>query len=89
MIDLQRAIEIASKEIPNYPVSRVLDMVDCFAVEFNTGDFPVPGVPMVLVNKSTQAVAFLTIPPVENLDKVEQAKVVWEADEKSPTSASD
>ena len=81
MITYQKAIEIAKSLIAEFPPCEVLDFDEHFAVAFDMGDTPPPGVPsVVLVHKSTEETDYLTIPPIENIERLEKAPTIWAAD---------
>lgn len=77
MISIEKAMKIAKKEIAEYPVDTVMDLGDRWGVSFNSGDIPVPDIPVVTIDKNNGGIEYLTIPPIENLDVLEAAKVVW------------
>lgn len=78
MIDHIKAIEIAAKEMSGYSPTEVFDFGEQYAVAFDLGDVPIPGTPgTVLVNKRTGKTDFLTIPPFENVQKLENATVLY------------
>lgn len=77
MISIQNAITIAEKELTEYPVNEVLDLANNWGVCFDSGNPPIPGVPVITVHKQTGNIGFLTVPPIENLDIIETADVVW------------
>lgn len=77
MIPIEKAIEIAKKEISEYPVDTVVDLIEKWGVSFDGGDVPAPDIPIVTVDKKSGKTGILTIPPIENLDVLESAKVVW------------
>lgn len=77
MISIEKAIRIAKKEISEYPVDAVVDLHDKWGVFFDSGDVPAPDIPVITVDKQSGKTGFLTIPPIENLDVLESAKVVW------------
>lgn len=79
MISIEKAIEIAQKEVTEYPVYEIMDLQDRWGVSFDSGDVPEPGIPVVTVDKSSGKTDFLTIPPIEHLHIINTAKIVWSA----------
>lgn len=80
MLDYKQAIEAAKKVTDEYPVEEVLDFGDCYAVGFDLGEIPPPGLSShVLVDKETGETEFLTVPPIENLERLETAPELWAA----------
>lgn len=73
MIELKKAYEKAHKEFPDYKLIECVDIGDAYAFYFSPGD-SIPGVPYVAVNKETEAVSYLTIPPFENLKIIQNGK---------------
>lgn len=78
MLDYKQAIEIAKRLRNEHPINEVLDFGKCYAVGCNLGEMPEPGLPAyILVDKETGQAEYLTIPPIENLKRLESASVVW------------
>lgn len=78
MLSHKQAIEAAKKLRDEYPATEVLDFGDTYAVGCDLGEEPIPGVPAyILVDKTTGKTEYLTIPPLENLDRLDSAPVVW------------
>lgn len=78
MIDHIKAIEIAAEEMRDYSPTEVFDFGEQYAVAFDLGEVPAPGIPsIVLVDKKTGKTDFLTIPPFENAQKLENATVLY------------
>lgn len=68
MMELIKAKDIASKEFPDYPIASVIDIGKAWAFDFDTGNPAIPGIPFVCVNKQNGKVDYLSVPPLENLD---------------------
>lgn len=81
MVTIEQAIEVAKKVMDDYPVVEVLDVGEAYAVGYDLGEIPEPGVPAhILVDKQTREIEFLTVPPIENLELIDSALVVWKVD---------
>lgn len=80
MLMYQEAIEIAKEMMAAYPPQEVLNFGEYFAVTFDLGDTPPPGPGVVLVHKENGQARYLAIPPIENLERLEKAPLVWMAD---------
>ena len=76
MIDFEKAMDIAQKQFPDYPVFDAADIGERWAFSFDTGEPAIPGIPYVCVNKSIAAVDYLPVPPIENLDIIKKGKKV-------------
>ena len=76
MINFEKAIDIAQKQFPDYPIFDATDIGKKWAFSFDTGEPAIPGIPYVCINKFTGAVDYLTIPPIENLDIIEKGKKI-------------
>lgn len=75
MIALKEAYTKAHKEFPEYTLTECVDIGDDFAFYFSPDDGEaVPGIPYVAVNKETGSVDFLTIPPFDNLELIQNGK---------------
>lgn len=79
MISIQDAIKIAKEDQSDYPVVEVIDLKSKWGVSFDSGDIPIPDLPVVTVDKDSGRTDVITIPPIENLDVLESAPVVWRA----------
>ena len=80
MLDCKQAVEAAKKLRNEYPIDEVRDFGEYYAVGCNLGETPAPGVPAyILVNKETGKAEYLTIPPIENLERLESAPILWAA----------
>ena len=81
MISIQQAIEIAKKVQTEYQAIEVIDLKDKWCVSFDSGDIPIPGIPLIIVDKKSGEPDILTVPPIENLELIESSTVVWNRDE--------
>lgn len=68
MISLKRAKELAVEEFSEYPIGEIIDIGSRWAFCFDSGEPPVPGIPVVTVSKEDGKTGYLPIPPLENLD---------------------
>lgn len=76
MIDIVKAKGLAQKEVPDYPIDKAVDIKDRFVFFYDTGEPPIPGAPIVTVNKQNGEIGYMTIPPLENLDIIESGTVI-------------
>ena len=76
MISLKKGKEIAVKEFSEFPICEIIDIGNLWAFCFDSGDPPVPGVPVVTVSKENGKTGYLSIPPLENLDILNSGIVV-------------
>ena len=76
MISLKRAKEIAVKEFSEYPIGEIIDIGSRWAFCFDSGDPPVPGIPVVTVSKEDGKTGYLPVPPLENLDILSNGTVI-------------
>lgn len=77
MIELKAAYEKAHKEFPDYKLIECLDIGDAYAFYFSQSETEnIPGVPYVSVDKESGSVEYLTIPPIENLKRIQKGKKI-------------
>lgn len=68
---------IAQNEFKDMVIVSCKDIGDSLAFSYETMDGDViPGVPIVSVSKSDGTVDYMTIPPIENLEKLEKGKEI-------------
>lgn len=68
---------IAQNEFKDMVIVSCKDIGDSFAFSYETKDGDViPDVPIVCVDKSDGNVKYMTIPPIENLKKLEKGKEI-------------
>lgn len=79
MISLKTGKEIAEKEFSEFPIGRIIDIGEMWAFCFDSGEPPVPGAPIVTVGKEDGEIGYLPVPPIENLDIIENGKVIYSA----------
>lgn len=77
MVTLENAKNIARNQYPNYPIFSITDIGDKWVFNYDT---PVPDIPFVCINKVSGAVSLLTVPPLENLDIIENGKLIFSAE---------
>lgn len=77
MITLEKAKNIAQEQAPEFSIAEVIDIGERWAFCFDMGETPVPGFPVITVDKADGMVGELPVPPIENLDLLENGKVVW------------
>lgn len=77
MITVTQAINLAAKQRPEYNISKIIDLEDKWGACYDSGNSPVPGIPIVTIGKETGEAGILTIPPLKNLSLVNLAPVVW------------
>ena len=80
MMTVAQAKKLAADTYSEYPIAEILDIGDRWALSFDSGDPPLPGIPTVTVNKETGEVGWLPIPPLENLEILEKGKVISSID---------
>ena len=78
MISITEAKTLAAGAYSELPIAEITDIGDRWAFEFDAGDPPIPGVPIVTVGKETGEVGWLTIPPLENIALLEAGTPVTE-----------
>ena len=71
MISLERAKGLTAKEFSEYPIKEMIDLGNRWAFCYDSGETPVPGVCTVTVKK-----CYLPIPPLENLDVLNNGTVI-------------
>lgn len=69
------------KQRPGFSVSKIIDMGNRWGVCYDSGEPPVPGVPVVTIEKETGETGILAVPPLENLHPINSAMVVWTRDQ--------
>lgn len=78
MITLEKAKIIAQEQMSEYSIAEIIDIGDQWAFCFDTGENPVPGVPVITVSKKDGLTNILPIPPLENLEVLNKGKTIWE-----------
>ena len=73
MISLERAKGLAAKDFSEYPIKEIIDLGNRWAFCYDSGETPVPGVCTVTVKKCDGKIGYLPIPPLENLDVLNNA----------------
>lgn len=69
MIELKKAATLANNTQKHLVVSGCVDIGDRYAFSFETKDGDIlPGTPIVCVAKENGKVSYMSIPPMENLD---------------------
>ena len=82
MIDIIKAQAIIKKAgcFEVYQIENCIDIGDRFAFVFRLKSdkpgFPAPGLPVICVNKTTEELSILTVPPMENLDLLNNGKEI-------------
>lgn len=76
MISLEKAKEICKNEYSEFPIAEIVDVGGMWAFCFDSGEPPVPGIPIVTVCKEDGKIGYMTIPPLENIEILENGKVV-------------
>ncbi len=79
MISLKTGKEIVAKEFSEFPIGEIIDIGGMWAFCFDSGEPPVPGALIVTVSKENGKIDYLPIPPIENLDIIENGKVIYSA----------
>jgi hypothetical protein len=75
MIAIKEAYTKAHNEFPEYTLTECVDIGNAYAFYFSPGGGDeIPGVPYVAVNKESGSVVFLTIPPFDNLELIQNGK---------------
>ena len=77
MITIEKACELAKKEIKNLNIIGCVDIGDkyAFSFGFDKDNIP-PGTPMIGVAKENGKISHITIPPIENIDILNNGKEV-------------
>lgn len=78
MIKFSKILEIARSEFPDFIVAECTDIGDRYAFGYDVkppGLLP-PGTPTVCVDKESGEISYLTIPPIENLEVLENGRDV-------------
>lgn len=78
MIDLKKAKAICKKEYSEFPIDEIIDIGDMWAFTFDSGEPPVPGAPIITVRKEDGKVGYITIPPIENLEILNNGTIIAE-----------
>lgn len=76
MISLERAKEIAIQNFSEYPIGEIIDIGNRWAFCYDSGEPPVPGIPIVTVKKEDGKTGYMTVPPLENLDILSNGTVI-------------
>lgn len=76
MLGLQEAMKIAQKEYPHYSIGEIVDIGGSWAFGFDSGEPTIPGIPYITVNKSSGRIGRLSIPPIENLDILDNGTII-------------
>lgn len=77
MITIDTAKIIAQNEFPDFPIYSIIDVGDEWAFDYDT---PIPGIPFICVSKSNGSVRRLSVPPLENLDIIENGELIYSAE---------
>ncbi len=77
MITLERAKEIAQLQVPDFYISKIIDIGGEWVFSYDFGNPVPPGSPIVCISKSNGDVSHMTIPPLENLDILEKGRIVY------------
>lgn len=77
MITIVQAVEAAEKLQPGFMVIKILDLGEKWGACFDSGNPPVPGIPIITITKEAGEAGILTIPPLENLPLINSAPVAW------------
>ncbi len=76
MISLEKAKAICKNEYSEFPIAEIIDIGGSWAFCFDSGDPPVPGIPIMTIRKENGEVEYMTIPPLENIEILDNGKVV-------------
>ena len=79
MISFETGKEMVAKEFSEFPIGEIVDIGGMWAFCFDSGEPPVPGALIVTVSKEDGGIGYLPIPPIENLDIIENGKVIYSA----------
>ena len=77
MITLDNAKKIAKDQFPDFPIFSITDIGNKWAFNYDT---EIPAVPFICVDKTNGAVSYLTVPPLENLNVIENGKLIYSAE---------
>ena len=77
MITLDDAKKIAQNEFPDFPIYTITDIGGKWAFDFDT---PIPAIPFVCVDKSSGTASHMPVPPLENLDIIENGELIYTAE---------
>ena len=81
MISLKQGKEIAIKEFSEFPIGEIIDIGEMWAFCYDSGEPPVPGALIVTVSKEDGKIGYLPIPPIKNLDIIENGKIIYSAEQ--------
>ena len=76
MITIQKARELAKKEMKEYTIIGCVDIGDEYVFSFAFDGELVPGTPMISVAKKDGKTSYFTIPPVENIAILDNGKEI-------------
>ena len=76
MISLERAKEIAIQNFSEYQIGEIIDIGNRWAFCYDSGEPPVPGSFIVTVKKEDGKADWMTVPPFENLDILNNGTVI-------------
>ena len=65
---------MAQEVHPEYPIASSYNLGEEWAFDFDSGEPAVPGIHSVCVNKQTGEMELVPVPPLENLDRIEEGK---------------
>ena len=68
MITIQKACELAKKEMKEYDIIDCVDIGDEYVFSFSLDGEIVPATPMISIAKKNGKLSYFTIPPIENID---------------------
>lgn len=76
MITIREACELVKKEMKGLDIAECVDIGDKYIFSFVFDDEIPPGTPMIGVAKENGEISYFTIPPIQNIDILNNGKKI-------------